>query len=221
MALQKRGIPNRLKIDLLYRSVGIADDIVDAKRHLARTLISDGRHSEAVGILNQQISRTPADGELYFHLAVALERLQRTEEARAAGEKAVVKSPKSYWAWNLLAYICICLGDYKSARDYQEIAILLSPQHPDYHGQLARILVRLGQPDEACKAGKKSVDLNPTSGLNWHWYAIALESNGQLQDAVVAAQETVRYDGQEYYQNYLNDLLVKIEQSGLDSSAFT
>lgn len=97
----------------------VEDPVVQAKR-----LLREGRHAEALPLLDRLLQLRPDLAPLHWHRARCLEAMERYAEALTAVQQVLRLTPEYAPAW------------LKQA----ELAAVLEPEYPDYEADLRRAL---------------------------------------------------------------------------------
>ena len=128
------------------RTVRPDDRSLAAKQHFcqARAQIAAGEFAQAVDTLNRSLAIDAEFACSYNALGVALSRLNRLQEARAAFDTASRLTP----AWALpplqIAQQLIAAGDLRGATPFLEQAARLNPRATRIQWSLARVYRLLG-----------------------------------------------------------------------------
>jgi Flp pilus assembly protein TadD len=83
------------------------------------------------------------------------------------------------------------LGRHTDATEVLRTAIIASPRDAELHHALGLSLVRLRRNDEALAALRAAMDLAPASARYAYVYAVALQSNGQVADAMAVLEQNI------------------------------
>ena len=165
--------------------------------HLLRRNVEDFR--KAIDYYDQAIQLDPNYALAYAERAEALAFMgdltgQRTTaypKARSDAEKAVAIAPALAEARAALGWIR-CLAEWRFVEGLAELkrAKELSPTNPTANDLLARIIVYLGQFDEAERQARQAVELDPLSTVNHGNLARVLFYVGKLDEADAVARKS-------------------------------
>ena len=139
-----------------------ADTSIEAKALFcqARAQIAAGEFSQAVETLNRSLTIDPDFACSYNALGVALSRLERPKEARAAFQTAAKLTP----AWALpplqIAQQLIAANDLRNAVPFLEQAAKLNPRAIGIHWSLARLYRLLGRGPEFLQLANATIALD-------------------------------------------------------------
>ena len=118
--------------------------------HLGRKYLYEGRLEVAIQALQEAITLEPAQSATYFHIAEALEKLGKMDEAEK-NYKCCQDASNDLYVRSLdgLARIYRHKGDHANAMAVLKKAIDISPGTPDRHVDLAVQLNAMGNAEEA------------------------------------------------------------------------
>jgi serine/threonine protein kinase/Tfp pilus assembly protein PilF len=119
--------------------------------------------------------------------ANALCEAGRFEEAARECDAAITLggSPEEMGnAWFFRGAIAESKGKYADARGLYDEALAISPLHPDAHGKLGFVLIRLGLLDEARLSFDEALRL-------WPWFSLAHRGQGEVLEARTAIDEAI------------------------------
>ncbi|MEO8128813.1 MAG: tetratricopeptide repeat protein [Bryobacteraceae bacterium] len=128
---------------------------------VGRFQIADGKFNEAVASLQESLRRDPQFACAQNALGVALDRLNRKDEARQAFERAARLTPE----WGLppfqIASQLITAGKLREALPHLEDAVKFNPRSVGTRWSLMRLNRLLGRPAEAERVGLDLLKVNP------------------------------------------------------------
>lgn len=165
----------------------------DALRHLALTLLSQGKIDPAIGFLKAALALAPGQMALWNDLAAAFYRAGRNEEARAAQEISLGGDPLQPQAWLLLAAIKSNLGDDAGAESDYFTALKLNPKLAEAAFGLGIIYFQRRRFTESIKWLRKCIaDGGHNMGLHV-CLGQALFLLGDFSEALTALETAVRF----------------------------
>jgi Flp pilus assembly protein TadD len=126
-----------------------------------RLQIAQGRFADAVGSLQQALRKDPQFACAYNALGVALGRLNRAADARAAFDTAAKLTPEWSLPPSQIAAQLIARGELKQALPYQEKAVRNNPRSVVQHWNLLRLNRLLGRLAEVERQAAELGELNP------------------------------------------------------------
>jgi uncharacterized caspase-like protein/Flp pilus assembly protein TadD len=172
----------------LLRTLRPSDPSLEAKQQFcqARAQIAGGEFAEAVESLNRSIAIDSGFACSYNALGVALTRLNRAKEARAAFEKAAQLTP----AWALpplqIAQQLISSGDLKGALPYLEQSAKLNPRAIGIQWSLARAYRLLGRGPDFERTANATVAIDRNYAPIYTELGLYFESRGEFERAAQA-----------------------------------
>jgi len=147
-----------------------------------------GKDGEAVKLLEQWLHDHPDDRGGRYTLALALEKMQRKQDAIEQYRLLVKSNPKDWVAYNNLALLLHDMKD-PGAVAAAEQAYKISPDNPSVQDTLGWVLIQNGQGKRGISLIKQAFDKVPDSyEYQWH-YAKGLIAIGE---PVLARQELDR-----------------------------
>jgi TolB-like protein/Flp pilus assembly protein TadD len=155
-------------------------------------------YRKAVGYLDQAIQLDPNYALAYAERSEALsfigdltgQRAIAWPKAKSDAEKAVAIAPELAEAHAALGWVR-CFIDWKFAQGLSELrrAKEISPANPTANDLLARVIVYLGQLDEAERHARHAVELDPLSVITQGNLARVLLYAGKLDEADAVARK--------------------------------
>ena len=108
-----------------------------------RPLVRDGRHGQALELLDEALAGDPGDVQARFLRGVALAELGRTDDAITVFRRLAEDLPEMPEPYNNLAVLYAGRGDYGRARDALLDAIHTHPSYATAHENLGDIYAKL------------------------------------------------------------------------------
>jgi Flp pilus assembly protein TadD len=172
----------------LLRTLRPSDPSLEAKQQFcqARAQIAGGEFAEAIDSLNRSLAIDSEFACSYNALGVALTRLSRAKEARAAFDKAAQLTP--VWALPPLqiAQQLISSGDLKGALPYLEQAAKLNPRAIGIQWSLARAYRLLGRGPDFERAANATVAIDRNYAPIYTELGLYFESRREFERAAQA-----------------------------------
>ncbi len=145
-----------------YRALLVFDSREPRWPHLLAALLSEyGRLDEALPLLRQTVALAPDYAPARLHLADALVKLNRSDEAAAAYRDLLLVAPKNPYALLGLARLDLGAGRLADARTKLQKAIAIHPKFSGAQSLLATVSDLLGDEsvasaarDQAAEAGR-------------------------------------------------------------------
>ncbi|MCE9595820.1 MAG: tetratricopeptide repeat protein [Planctomycetes bacterium] len=130
LSLSQRAIEEARKIGL---------DDVDYRSNHAAILVDQGRFAEAAIEFEAVTREKPTFGWGWMNLGIALSKLERHDESRAAFRRAAELLPREKEAWLRLGAECEALNDRDGARAAHAQVLTLSPEDATARAALERL----------------------------------------------------------------------------------
>jgi tetratricopeptide (TPR) repeat protein len=153
----------RDSVTLFGRALSVTRDNWVAAANLAQALGGEGRLLEAAEHYRRAASGRPWIPQLRHNLGVALARLGRTEEAREEFRAALALDPEMADSRGNLAYLESGVPPVEVLRFYRR-SLRLRAEEPGIHNRLGESYRRAGWPEDAARAYRRSLELDPSQG---------------------------------------------------------
>ncbi|PYV32169.1 MAG: hypothetical protein DMG22_14295 [Acidobacteria bacterium] len=125
---------------------------------------------------------------------VALEQAGRLEDAIAETEKALQLDPKLVLAHVNLIILYGRTGNLEKAEEHYQAAVLLNPnQFPDAHYDYGVVLMKEGKLDEAERAFRRALEINPSFADAYNNLGYLLERQGKPAEAIAEYKKAVEH----------------------------
>ena len=129
----------------------------------ARSLLSQGRPTEALSCLDAASKTSPDDRDLLLHRSSALVQLERLPEALRDNERAVELAPGESRPLAMAANLQLRLQRYQEAFDLANEALRHDPDDSYARVNQAAALTALGRPAEALEVLRELASIEPES----------------------------------------------------------
>jgi len=120
-------------------------------------LYAENKYEEAAAAYREAIAKAGLQWGYHFNLGLALKKLGKPDESRAALLKSLELNPESYSVNRELGENLAKAGDFKAALAYYRKAVALSPDDPDAQYNLGVCLTNLGETEAALAAFEKTL----------------------------------------------------------------
>jgi superkiller protein 3 len=117
----------------------------------------------------------------------------KSKEAVVALEKAVAVDPNHWKSHNNLALAAIDIGELEVAEAHYRDSLAIKPQ-PAIYNDLGVVLEREGLPDEAAKAYRKAIQLDPKSASAQYNLGSSLARSGKFAEAENHLRSAIKAD---------------------------
>ena len=175
------------------RAAAAADCERERQWNLARVYTSSLRFPEALPILETIHEQAPERGDYALALAEAQRRVGLTDEAAATVEQAISNHRDTPAARLVLGNIAFEQGRPREALEHLLLAEKADPRLPDLHVSLGFVWIRQREWQNAERAFRRAIEIDPHSAPAWQGLAFALLRQGQLEAAADAALTSVGY----------------------------
>lgn len=129
------------------------------------------------------LAETPDNPELLHQLGVISEQLGLHREACDLLQRARRLSSPSADLCNNLAIALESTGDLQAAETAYYEALRINPHHPESHGNLATLLLKVDRPAEALTHAEQALKLQPNNPLHWVAAGDAFQVVGRFEEA--------------------------------------
>lgn len=152
-------------------------------RDFAASLIEQGRHHEALDVLERVAAMAPDDLATHFHLGNTLLRLGRPGEATGHYEIVAARDPASAEARSNLAAALRACGRVEDAIASAEAALAIRPDHAEALNNLGLALCDARRYPEAVDRLELALSLSPGNAELLNNAGVAMHAAGRLQEA--------------------------------------
>ncbi len=162
----------------------IKEQFLDAYSFLRAGMANErtGNYPAAVKAYERGLAVEPENVELLNALGFSLFQQGKSQEAVVALEKAIAVDPKHWKSHNNLALAAIDLGEIEVAEAHYRESLAIEPQ-PAIYNDLGFVLERQGLPEEAIRAYRKAIELDPKSATAQYNLGSSLARSGNLAEA--------------------------------------
>jgi tetratricopeptide (TPR) repeat protein len=163
-------------------------------RYLALALVQIARDKKemfdslplALRLLEEALVEDPRDLGLWEAKGTCLLLLQqRMPEALAAFQRVLAEVPNNEMVLKLAGLASLQLGEYEKSVDYWHRAAALNPWMADYRASHALALSQMGRWDEALRASRKAIELDPFNSQARVLLAVCLHRRGYKTQAQI------------------------------------
>jgi tetratricopeptide (TPR) repeat protein len=151
-----------------------------------------GLHQTALESFDRAAALDPRLSLVQYNRGLALDGLNRLEEAAAAYEAALALTPDSPLTLHNLAVVLRRLGRPADALTRIEQAVALDPQSPDLRLNLADTRQATGDLQGAVETYRQAIALRPEWGEAWNNLGVTLRMAGRHAEAADAFRSAVR-----------------------------
>lgn len=166
-------------------ALGTLPDHPDVHAHLARALLLQERHDEAIVVARRGLALAPDDDWLGRVLTSSLVAAGRTDDAARLLDRLLDGEPGSYHVRVLAARVALRRYDLDEAQVHARAAMDAEPERAGGYVMLAAALTQAGRPFDAEDVARQGLRVDPGSGDLHCQLAVALERTGRRRDAAL------------------------------------
>ncbi|QQS46983.1 MAG: tetratricopeptide repeat protein [Acidobacteriota bacterium] len=174
-------------------------------QRLSWLLQTQNRNEEALEVIRQGLVTDPEWKDLYNSLGTVCMRLGRNEEALAAFQRYIQLAPNDPNAWDSLGLFHQWVGEFEQAEASYNRALALNPESGVAIIHLGHLRFQQGRYRAAAEQYRRLIRIaRDDSGRarGFHCLAWLHRKQGQLAQAVAAANEEVRYNPTSAWNTY-------------------
>jgi predicted TPR repeat methyltransferase len=145
------------------QAIALGLDTAEAHRQLGAALLATGAAEEAIGSLQTAIGKHE-DAPSRYLLAMAHQRKGEAKEVRKNLLKALEINDQFARGWAALAGLEQEAGHLAQAAAFYRRALVITPNDPTIHQALSRVLLEMGQREEATAALRQAVRASRVKG---------------------------------------------------------
>ncbi|MCK9417924.1 MAG: PEP-CTERM system TPR-repeat protein PrsT [Nitrospirae bacterium] len=154
------------------------DGIVAAARYLQRT----NDTGQALKVLNEGISRSPADIGLYEVKGSILLADRKFKDVLAVDDAIERLNPQAGFAYTVNTYIA--MGEPAKALEKVRAEIRKHPENPNLSAELTRIHLRMGNRKEAEENAREIIRKDPDSPIGYLTLALAYQNSNEVDKGI-------------------------------------
>jgi Flp pilus assembly protein TadD/mono/diheme cytochrome c family protein len=159
-------------------------DYVDLRNDTARLYLELGQPQKALTHFAVVRRLKPQSPVARYNVAVTLEALGRSADAKVEYEAALQFDPQYSVAHNNLGSLLIAEGRLAEARAHYERAVASGPTNPEARNNLGAVLVASGEAEAAIPPLKEAIRLRPEYPEAHYNLARALAARNQFAEAI-------------------------------------
>ncbi len=165
-----------------------------ASAGVARSMIAEGRHGDAVAFLKEVLPELPPEDETVLLLAEAESGLGHLDQARAAVRRGLDRLPRSVALWSRLGEIGIARQDWPEASSAFAHALAVTPGSVELLMRAGFVAERLNHPNEALAFYDRATAAEPNHKQAWTSRGLALLATGRPPDAIASFERALALD---------------------------
>jgi Flp pilus assembly protein TadD len=161
------------------RAIEMMPELNEARLQLGLLLLESARYGEAESALRELVERDPRNGEAHHQLALACDKLGRSEDARRHFERALELAPDSIECQLHYGNFLMQQGEREKGKNallrFQELKrsddrvrslsarLELEPSNLDVKRELVRVLLELNRGADALREAERFLAIDPES----------------------------------------------------------
>lgn len=152
---------------------------------------TQGRHQEAVEVIQAGLLVDPLDANLHDTLGKTLTRMKRYDEAMASLQRALALQPDDPNIYFDIGDLKAELGDLNGTLEWRRKAVEVDPQDHELAAELAQDFFNLGLLEEGNHWAAKSIALSPQSAVGRRVRMQQAYAVGDMEQALSLAQSMI------------------------------
>jgi len=152
---------------------------------------TQGRHQEAVEVIQAGLLVDPLDANLHDTLGKTLNRMKRFDEAMVSLQRALSLQPDDPNIYFDIADVKADLGDLNGALEWRRKAIEVDPQDHELAAELAQNFYDIGLLEEGNHWAARSIALAPQSAVGRKARMQQAYARGDMEQALSLAQSMI------------------------------
>jgi tetratricopeptide (TPR) repeat protein len=223
LSLHRNGRPREAE-PFYQRVLAVDPGQPDALYLLGMTALQRGDNAGAAELIAKALERNRAAPEYHANLAIALQNLDRNDEAVASCLAALKLQPGHFSALNTMGNALMKLAKQDEAVECFRKAIALKPDLAEIHFNLASAFRVMGKLNDAADACRSVIALKPDHVEAHYLLGTALKHAGRTDEAASALETAIRLKPQHAEalnmlgnvltdQGKLDDALVRYQQA--------
>ncbi len=141
-----------------------------------------------VSLWSDAVRKAPNKARPHYNLALALDKLNRSDEALPHALEAVRLAPSEPYAYNLIGSIMAKTGRIEQAAAALTEAVRLAPQVPAPHVNLGDVYAKGGQTAQALEQYQIALQLTPADADIYHKIGVIHAVSKDMDKAVIFFQ---------------------------------
>jgi tetratricopeptide (TPR) repeat protein len=171
---------------------GLNHDDFESLRNRGLLALREGRHKEALDLLEKAVALDPSQSSIFHHLASVCQALGRREDATRYLHQVVCLKPESGDAHNNWGIGLIRLGKHAEAIAAFSQAVRLKPEFPEAFNNWGNALAEQGLPEQAIDHFRKALSLHPAYPEGRNNLGLTLARLKRFDEAIAELKEALR-----------------------------
>jgi tetratricopeptide (TPR) repeat protein len=180
----------------LSNAVRMRPTLFYARVNLGKVLLMQGNLSEAVVHFNELLEHKQGSAEVYYHLAVALSKQNKYDEAIKCLARAIELDPKYPYARSGMGIILLATDRPNEAIEYlnEALRITTDQDKADVYANLGLAYNQLGKYEQALQNWTRAAELDPKYPDAHNNMGTVLAAAGRFDEAIVCFNKALRID---------------------------
>jgi tetratricopeptide (TPR) repeat protein len=150
-----------------------------------------GKLEQAILTYQRALNLEPDNGETYYHLGLALKKLNHLPAAVAHLQKAITLQVQRAGVFAELADTLLSLNRFQDAESMARAAVTLDPEHRLAIHSLAYALLNLGRFEEARTYGELLISKSPNNAEDHTLLAVINGDSSHYEEAILHAEKAI------------------------------
>ncbi len=161
---------------------------------LGRLLIQQGKHAEAVPVLQKGVTLPDASAHLHYELGRALMGTNQIQPAAQAFQRAIQLDGKHADAMTQLGILFARAGQFDNALKLMATAAKLTPKVHSTQFNLGLVLAHLKRYDEALATFRRAAEIDPDDAKTYCKIGYVLTQQGKRDEAAKAYRKALELE---------------------------
>ena len=161
---------------------------------IARSMITEGRHADAVAFLGEALPQLPPEDGNVLLLAEAQAALGHLDAAQETLVHGLETLPRSVALWSRLGEVGIARQAWPDAASAFAHALAITPNAVDLLLRAGFVAERLNHPNEAVTYYQRATEAEPTHAQAWTSRGLALLATGRPAEAAASFERALSID---------------------------
>jgi tetratricopeptide (TPR) repeat protein len=196
--LRTLSLPDEAREQLQLYQRDIADrakkDEAAAKAAQANESLQKGEFQKAIDLYHEALAQDPKDWQMFYDLALSLDRKGDYPSERNALEQAIELNPRFAAAHNQIGFLRQQAGQTADAENEFKTAIALDPHYAEAQNNLGVLYGQQGNDSEAERLFRSAIKNNPGYAQALVNLGLTLASEARFTDADSALQAALRIE---------------------------
>lgn len=158
-------------------------DEAAAKASQGKEALQNGDVQRALDLYHEATELDPTDSQMFYNLALALDRKADYSKERESLERAIELDPKFAAAYNQVGFLRMQASQFAEAEKYFKTAILIDPHYAEAQNNLGALYGQQGNDVEAERLFRMAIKSNPGYAEAFVNLGVTLASQSRFVEA--------------------------------------